>query len=474
MSQRGSPMIFDPGSVASFAEDIVSGDPIGWPGYPDLIATARTISGSPQAVAVGTARVQGTPCVFIHFDFAFAGGSLGQAEGSRIAAAFEHAVNNRMPLVSIVASGGARMQEGTAALTQMQRIAACVAAARRVGVPHITVLRDPTTGGVWTSLAAVADVIVAAPRARVSFAGQRTMPHGNDGHHDAFHSQGKWERGFVDVVCDDQALPDVVAALIEMLSPATRGALGAPPPPPHVPAWTSAAPEHGGTGFLGWDQVLRARALGRPGARTYLAEYFDSVFEIRGDRTGGVDETVQCGFGRSGQSTTAFIAQTGGRTAPAGFRTAARLLSLAERFRLPVLTLVDTPGAMADVTAEDAGVGTAIGELLVSLAGATVPITSVVIGEGGSGGALALLAPGRTWMSEDSYLAVTAPELATAILKQRPEDVAQVADRLRLTPRDQEALGISRGVLRREKEGAGAPPAGRDPGGASGLVTGAA
>jgi acetyl-CoA carboxylase carboxyl transferase subunit beta len=129
---------------------------------------------------------------------------------------------------------------------------------------------------------------------------------------------------------------------------------------------------------------------------------------------------------------------------------------------------------MADVTAEDAGVGTAIGELLVSLAGATVPITSVVIGEGGSGGALALLAPGRTWMSEDSFLAVTAPELATAILKQRPEDVAQVADRLRLTPRDQEALGISRGVLRREKEGAGAPPAAMDPGGASGLVTGAA
>ena len=447
MTDPGAHTVFDPGTVVPFGEEIVSSDPIGWPGYPEQIARARTISGSTQAVTVGTARVSGMSCVFVLFDFGFAGGSLGQAEGRRIAAAFEHAVHNRLPLVSIVASGGARMQEGTAALTQMQRIAECVAGARRVGVPHVAVLTDPTTGGVWASLAAVADVIVAARGATVSFAGHRTLPIGADRAAVEFHSEGKWERGFVDVISDDDALTDDVALVLRLLSPATRGASGAPAPLPRMPAWTATPPVPGGTQHAGWDQVLRARALGRPHADAYLAEYFESVFEIRGDRTGGVDESVRCGFGRSEDTTIAFIAQTGARTGPAGFRTASRLLTLAERFVLPVLTLVDTPGALADRAAEAGGVGTAIAELLVGIANASVPVTSVVIGEGGSGGALALLARGRTWMTPDSFLAVTAPELATAILKSSPDQVPAVADRLRLTPSDQEDLGVARAVL---------------------------
>ena len=447
MTDAGVRTILDPDSFARFGEEIVSGDPIGWPGYPEQIARARTASGSSQAVSVGTARVRGRPCVVVLFDFAFAGGSLGQAEGRRITRAFEHAVRNRVPVVSVAASGGARMQEGTAALTQMQRIAASVSQARRAGVPHIAVVTDPTTGGVWASLASSADVIIARPGAAVSFAGRRTLTPGANGAAEEFHSEGKWEHGFVDLISDEDTLAEDVAHLLLLLSPATRSASGAPAPLPKLPERTAVPPSHQGSFNTGWEQVRRARSAGRPHADAYLAEYFESVFEIRGDRTGGVDEAIRCGFGRSAGRTIAFIAQTGVPTRPAGFRTASRLLALAERFGLPALALVDTPGALAGSGAEADGVGTAIAELLVAVAQATVPITSVVIGEGGSGGALALLAPGRTWMTPDSFLAVTAPELAAAILKRPPEDVPQISDLLRLTPQDQEVLGVARAVL---------------------------
>jgi len=448
MTETGADRVFDPGSIFRFGEEILSGDPIGWPGYREQIARARAATGLSQAVSVGTARVGGTQCVFVLFDFAFAGGSLGQAEGRRISLAFEHAVRNRLPVLSIVASGGARMQEGTAALTQMQRIAACVADARSAGIPQIAVASDPTTGGVWASLVSAADVIVAMPGAAVSFAGRRTLVEGANGAGEEFHSEGKWEHGFVDLISEEPALASDLARLLILLSPQTRGNGVVPALLPNRPVVTDgvtdgAARTRGGPGS-GWDQVRRARAPGRPHAHRYLAEYFDSIFEIRGDRSGGVDEGIRCGFGRRGQRTVAFVAQTGVPTTPAGFRTAARLLALAERFGLAVLTLVDTPGAMAGAAAEAEGVGTAIAELLVAVAQATVPITSVVIGEGGSGGAVALLAPGRTWMAPDSFLAVTAPELAAAILKRSPQDVPEISDLLRLAPEDQQNLGVAR------------------------------
>jgi acetyl-CoA carboxylase carboxyl transferase subunit beta len=180
---------------------------------------------------------------------------------------------------------------------------------------------------------------------------------------------------------------------------------------------------------------------------------FQSTFEIRGDRCGGVDTGLRCGFGSHDGATTAYIAQTGLPITPAGLRTAARLLTLAARFRRPVLTLIDTPGAAAAPADEAAGLGHAIAELLVLLATAEVPVTSVVIGEGVSGGALALAAPGSLWLAADGYLAVTAPEYATSILKLPASGVREVAARLRLTPADLISRGIARGLARPPERG---------------------
>jgi acetyl-CoA carboxylase carboxyl transferase subunit beta len=179
-----------------------------------------------------------------------------------------------------------------------------------------------------------------------------------------------------------------------------------------------------------------------------LDAYFTDRTAISGDRCGGTDpDGMLCGFGTHEGRTVAYAAQTGTATRPAGYRTAARLIRLADRLGVPVLTLVDTPGAANDAEAERQGAGAAIADLFAAVAGARTPVTTLVIGEGGSGGALALAAPGNTWATPDSYFSVIAPELAAAILKRHPREVEATADQLRIRPQDLVELGVIRGTV---------------------------
>jgi acetyl-CoA carboxylase carboxyl transferase subunit beta len=455
--------VADAGSLRCFGAEIEPGNPSDWPGYARQLREARDSTGARHAVTTGRATVGGEPCVLIGFEFGFFGGSLGVAEGARIVRAFTVATSERLPVVSVAASGGSRMQEGTSALVQMQAIAAAIGAARRAGIPHIAVAGDPTTGGVWASLIASADVIIGVPGARVSFSGSRTRPAGADPESPDYYAEGKWARGFADALSPPHRLRPDVAAIIRLLSPRSRGTT---PDRVPVPAWP-AVPDRGadpgvrpadpgarpagsgppGPGADAWAQVSRARGPDRARADRWLAGYFDQAIEIRGDRCGGVDSGLRCGFGRHESTTIGYIAQTGQPVGAAGFRTATRLLALAARLGLGVLTLIDTPGAAAAPADEAAGVGPAIAELMIAVGSSPVPVTSVVIGEGVSGGALALASPTDLWLARDGYLAVTVPELAASILKLPADDVPQVARRLRLTPADLLARGIIRGVV---------------------------
>jgi len=441
--------VADPGSLAPFGEEAEAGNPSGWPGYRGLLRRARLAAGARHAVTTGLARVGGQPCVLVGFEYAFLGGSLGVAEGTKIARAFTAAAARRLPVVSVVASGGARMQEGTSALVQMQVIAGAIGAARRAGVPHVAVAGDPTTGGVWASLVAGADVVLAVTGARVSFSGTRTRPAGIDPGSPEFGATAQWQHGFVDMLVPPAELRGRVAAILGLLSPRSRGADCAP----GAPAGTDGAPDAGRVPRDAWAQVSAARDRDMARAERWLAACFETTFEIRGDRCGGVDTGLRCGFGARDGTTTAYIAQTGRPVTPAGLRTAARLMTLAGRFRRPVLTLIDTPGASATPGDEAAGLGHALAELLVLLAGAEVPVTSVVLGEGVSGGALALAAPAGLWLAPDGYLAVTTPEYAASILKLPAAEVPQVAARLRLTPADLISRGIARGIARPPGDG---------------------
>ncbi|MER5388202.1 carboxyl transferase domain-containing protein [Saccharopolyspora sp. NPDC002686] len=410
---------FEPPAV----RDAVDG-PLGWPGYDDQRARATDRSGADESVLCGRAQVGERSAVLVAFDFAYLGGSVGEAAGARIVAAFERAGELRLPVISLVASGGSRMQEGICALRQLQEIARACLLARREGIAHITVLRNPTTGGMWAALSAAADVVLAEPGAAVAFGGSRVRSATDTG--EAFSAEGKLDDGQVDRIVDPAELPSVLADLVRMLQPQQS-----PDPAPVPKSLASAEPP-----ATGWEAVQRARAADRPRAQSYLDAYFATRFEISGDRVGGRDASMLCGFGEHEGRTIAYAAQTGTPNTPAGFRTAARLIRLADQLDIPVLTLVDTPGAANDAAAEQAAIGPAIAEVFTAVADAETPITTLVIGEGGSGGALALASPDRTWITADAYFAVIAPESSAAILKRDPAEVPDLATHLQLRPQD--------------------------------------
>ncbi|MFG2670579.1 carboxyl transferase domain-containing protein [Streptomyces sp. NPDC048445] len=432
-------------------EDTAADGPLGWTGYADSRARATARTGEHESVVHGLATVGGHRCVLVSFEFGFLGGSLGQRTGDRLEAAYEEAVARRLPLVSLIATGGSRMQEGMIALIQLHRVAAASARLRAAGPAQLAVLRDPTTGGGWATLGAGADVILALPGAQVGFAGSRVRPPGADPA--AYTAEGQLAAGQLDAIVPPEELAATVGHWLGALAyreageGATAEADHPAPAPAPAPAPVPDALSATGLPRTGWDAVLRARSASRPRAEAYLDAYFGIRLPLHGDRCGGTDPGLLCGFGLREGRPVAYVAQCGTPTRPAGYRTAARVIRLADRLGVPVLTLIDTPGAANDAEAERAGAGAAIADAFAAIAAALVPVTTLVIGEGGSGGALALAAPGNTHVTADSYFSVIAPELAAAILKRSPDRTHATADQLRLRPQDLVDLGVARSVV---------------------------
>ncbi|WP_406426949.1 carboxyl transferase domain-containing protein [Streptomyces sp. NBC_01589] len=446
-------------AIAAVADDFTESDtppgaeipadgPLSWSGYADSRARAAARTGEEESVVQGRATVGGRPCVLVSFEFGFLGGSLGQRTGDLLEAAYGTALTRRLPLVSIVATGGSRMQEGMIALTQLQRVARASARLRAAGLPQLAVLRDPTTGGGWATLGAGADVILALPGAQIGFAGSRVRP--ADADPSAYAAEGQLAAGQIDAVVHPDELPRTLGRWLGALGAAAVDESRVPAPVPGALAAT-------GLPATGWEAVQQARSSARPRAGAYLDAYFDHLLPLSGDRCGGTDPGLLCGFGVRDGRPIAYVAQCGTATRPAGYRTAARVIRLADRLGVPVLTLIDTPGAANDAEAERAGAGAAIADAFAAIAEARVPVTTLVIGEGGSGGALALAAPENTYVTQDSYFSVIAPELAAAILKRSPDAVHATADQLRLRPQDLVELGVARGIAGPEATAAGGP-----------------
>ncbi|SOD62713.1 acetyl-CoA carboxylase carboxyl transferase subunit beta [Streptomyces zhaozhouensis] len=439
MSQAARPArelleLLAPGAAPLPARDGVgpADGPLDWPGHAASRRRAAERSGAPESVLARVGRVGGSEAVVLAFEFGYLGGSIGRAAGERIGAALRTARDLGLPVVSLLASGGTRVQEGMHALTQLQVIAREMVRLRDAGLPHLAVLAGPVTGGAWATLGAGADVRLALPGVQVGFSGARVRPPGADPA--AYTAEAQAAAGQVDALVPAEELPGAVAGWLALLTRPLRGPVPPPPPP------RGADPPR-----TGWEAVARARAADRPGARAYLAAAFDRLAPLA-----CVDPGLLVGFGESGGRGAGYVAQLGTRTTPAGFRSATRLIRLADRLSVPVLTLVDTPGAANDEAAERDGVGAAIAETITALAGCRVPVTTLLVGEGGSGGAVALTAPERTWVAPESYYSVLAPEPAAAVLKRDASDpavVAEVADLLRLRPQDLVAMGLARGVV---------------------------
>lgn len=460
--------------------------------YPDRLAQARAATGLPDAVVVATGRIGGRPVVAAVMDFRFIGGSMGAAVGEAIAQAAEIALLDRVPLILVTASGGARMQEGAQALMQMAKTAQALGRLDESGVLTVAVVTDPTYGGVAASFATLCDVIIAEPGARLGFAGPRVIEQTIDERlPEGFQTaEYLFERGFIDAVVPRGELPAVLDRLVTVTC-ASRPGAEAPGEAPGEAAADDAA--HGGrtgqgapaveggrTVVIGdperlgardaWESVRLARDVRRPTTLDYVGGIVAGFQELRGDRLTGECPAIVGGVGTIGGRPVVVIGHQKGHTAaelagrdfgmpqPAGYRKAARLMRLAAKLGLPVVTLVDTPGAHPGVTAEENGQAFAIAENLRLMAGLPVPIVAVVTGEGGSGGALALSVADRVLMLENAIYSVITPEGCSAILWRDRSQAPVAAARLGLHAPALLSQGVIDGVVPEPEGGAHADP----------------
>ncbi|MDW5325102.1 acetyl-CoA carboxylase carboxyltransferase subunit alpha [Plantactinospora sp. KLBMP9567] len=469
-------------------------DPIGFVDsmpYPQRLAAARAETGLAEAVLCGTATLGGYGLVLAVMDFRFLGGSLGSVTGELITRAAEHALTNRLPLLLVTASGGARMQEGVLALMQMATISQAIAALREAGLLTVSLVTDPTYGGVAASFATCTDIVLAETGSRLGFAGPRviretirqTLPA------DFQTTDFLLRHGQVDMVVERRAL----RARLRWLLAAAASAPGRPArtastpdratgalPPPNGLSGAAADPAAGTwRGDAGpddwtdaWRIVRSARHTGRPTTLDYLATAFDGFVELHGDRLGVDCAAVVAGLARLGDRYVAVVghqkghqprelrARNFGMASPAGYRKAMRVMRLAARLGLPVVTLIDTPGAYPGVEAEQQGQAAAIAESILAMTGLPIPVVAVIIGEGGSGGALALAVADRVLMLRNAVYSVISPEGCAAILWHDRAAVPQAADALRLTAPDLLRLGVADEIVAEPSGGAHRNPAG--------------
>ncbi len=590
-------VLLDPDSFEEHDAGLESTDPLGFVDlkpYPDRLAAARIASGLRDAAVWGVGRIDGQPVAICVMDFAFIGGSMGSVVGEKVARAAEHALAERIPLVIVSASGGARMQEGTLALMQLAKTCAALERLAAAGVPYVSILTDPTTGGVFASYAVLGDINIAEPDALIRFAGERVasgtiaveLPPGYQ------RAEFLLEHGFLDRVVPRDHLRDEVSKLLCYLregspcstapfppgTPLARAAgdghdaafrpfgflnpkLPALPSLPVVdaglrgvaalgaqaaeigahaaeviggrpgdgsgaramsPAGTAApagggptgsasgraaapsvispaAPTAGGVtsgpaptraeasapgvpaGFAGtapdadaqqraWVRVQAARNVKRPHTLDLVRAMATDVLELHGDRVFGDDPAIVGGVARipghafvfvghqRGSETDENIRRNFGMAHPEGYRKAMRLFSLAERFRLPVVTFVDTGGAYPGPASEERGVAEAIARSIALMTGLRTPIVTVITGEGGSGGALGIATADVVLALENAVYSVISPEGCASILWRDAAAARQAAASMRMTAVDQVALGVVDEVIPEPHGGAHEDP----------------
>jgi acetyl-CoA carboxylase carboxyl transferase subunit beta len=465
-------LLADPGSFTEVAFQPGAPDPLAFTDlreYPERLAEAARRSGESEAVVVGIARIGGAETVVAVMDFAFLGGSMGVEVGRRVSGAAELALERGLPLVTVCASGGARMQEGVFSLFQMARVSQAFGRLREAGLLSVCVLTDPTYGGVSASFATLASVLVGERGAHVGFAGPRVVQETIRAElpHDFQTAEFLLAHGLVDRV---ETRADLRPLLVRLLALHGAGAeIEAPADGDATTHAEDATPDRQDADP--WDVVQKARDVDRPTTLDYLHTAFDDFVELHGDRAFADDAAVVGGVASIGGRTVVVIGQEKGHTVrervarnfgmphPEGYRKALRLLDHAEAFGLPVVTLVDTPGAHPGPEAEERGQSHAIAETIMRSSRLRVPVVAVVTGEGGSGGALALCTSDRLLVLENAYLSVISPEGCAAILWRTAVAAPTAARAMRLGAAHLRESGIATSVVPEPPGGAHTDPA---------------
>ena len=450
-ARRRIEMVTDEGSFEEWDSDLQGGNPLEYKGYEEKLEKLQEKTGLSEAVITGKAKIDGRETAIGVCDGRFLMASMGEAVGEKIARAVERATEERLPVILFACSGGARMQEGIVSLMQMAKTSAALKYHSDAGLLYISILTDPTTGGVTASFAMLGDVILAEPKALIGFAGPRVieqtigqkLPEGFQ------RAEFLLEHGFLDAIVERPQMKAVLSKILALHENGKGTDFNR-----KECAQDLVADGRKEEKLTAWQRVELSRRKDRPVGSDYIDALFTDFVEFHGDRYFADDKAIIGGVARFHGMPVTVIAQAKGRNTkeniernfgmpePEGYRKALRLMKQAEKFARPVICLVDTPGAFCGLEAEERGQGEAIARNIYEMSGLKVPVVSIIIGEGGSGGALAMATADEVWMLENSVYSVLSPEGFASILWKDSSKAKEAAEVMKLTAENLKAQGI--------------------------------
>lgn len=449
-------MLCDKDSFEEWNARMEISNPLDFPGYEEKIIENKEKTKLDEAVITGSAKIEGMKLVIAVCDARFMMSSMGHNVGEKITYAIERAAKEKLPLVIFSCSGGARMQEGIISLMQMAKTSAALKKLHQAKQVYISVLTDPTTGGVTASFAMLGDIILAEPKALIGFAGPRViaqtigakLPEGFQ------RAEFLLEHGFVDAIVERKDQRDMIARILRAYryqkayeSPEEREALSKKRSGKSKEKKTA------------WESVLISRSAERPTAKDYIEGIFSEFTQLHGDRCFADDGALIAGIGFLNESPFMLIGQQKGRNlkenkirnfgmpSPEGYRKALRLMRSASDFGIPIICFVDTPGAFCGIEAEERGQGEAIARNLFEMSDLRVPVLSLIIGEGGSGGALAIAVSNEVWMLEHAIYSILSPEGFASILYKDAKKCKEAAQDMKITSEELLKLGIIEKII---------------------------
>ncbi|MBN2946470.1 MAG: acetyl-CoA carboxylase carboxyltransferase subunit beta [Blautia sp.] len=459
-------MVIDEGTFEEWDHDLTGGNPVNYKGYPEKVQALQEKTGLKEAVVTGRGKINDREIVIAVCDGRFLMASMGWAVGEKITRAVERATEEKLPVIIFACSGGARMQEGITSLMQMAKTSAALERHSKAGLLYVSVLTEPTTGGVTASFAMLGDIILAEPGALIGFAGPRVieqtirqkLPKGFQ------RAEFLVEHGFVDDIVRREDLKETLGKILEMHEGQSTDSTSENEKASYInkdefSPKSDVAHADINPYLTAWERVQLSRKTDRPSGSDYIEALFTDFMEFHGDRNYGDDRAVIGGIAKfhgrpvtvivqeKGTNTKENIAHNFGMPMPEGYRKALRLMKQAEKFHRPVICFVDTPGAFCGIEAEERGQGEAIARNLRELAGLKTPVLSIVTGEGGSGGALALAAGDQVWMLENSVYSILSPEGFASILWKDSTKAKEAAAVMKLTASDLYQKGIIEQVI---------------------------
>lgn len=456
-------MLVDDGSFIEWNKTMPISNPLDFPDYETKLEEERQKSKLNEAVVTGEATIGNVRTAIAVCDARFMMSSMGRVVGEKITAAVEKATEEKMPIIIFSCSGGARMQEGMISLMQMAKTSAALKRHHEAGQLFISFLTDPTMGGVSASFAMLGDIILAEPKALIGFAGPRViaqtigtkLPEG-------FQSaEFLLEHGFIDAIVERSEQRSVLKKILRAHTSGFKKVTRQESQDENTEKVAEKRPKVKAP-KTAWDSVLLSRRPDRPTAKDYIDRMFSFFLELHGDRLSGDDGAIVGGIANYYGKPVMVVAEQKGKSIkenkirnfgmpnPSGYRKALRLMKHAQKFNMPIICIVDTPGAFCGIEAEEKGQAEAIARALFEMSDMTVPILSVVIGEGGSGGALALAVANEVWMLEHSIYSILSPEGFASILYKDAKKSKEAAEVMKITSKELLALGVIDRVIKED------------------------